>query len=96
MFEKDFSANLHECENKVMVARLALFDRGIQVDTEKHLTLVLCRSKNFFHTGSSYLRFNLVGKKKEPHDRACRNLVVKGLAVQVDKRWVHLDVVPEH
>ena len=79
-----------------MVARLALFDRGIQVDTEKHLTLVLCRSKNFFHTGSSYLRFNLVGKKKEPHDRACRNLVVKGLAVQVDKRWVHLDVVPEH
>ena len=42
----------------------------------------------------SNFKFHLVRKKKEPHDSARRNLVVEGLAVQVNKRWVHLDVIP--
>ena len=36
--------NLHECENKVMVARLTLLDWRVKVDTEEHLALVLCKA----------------------------------------------------
>ena len=31
--------------------------------------------------------------KEEPHDWAGGDLVVEGLAAQVDKFWVHLDVI---
>ena len=91
---RGFHSNLHESENQVVITRLTLFDWGVQIHAEEHLTLVLWTNPSTMSTTCCNFKFHLVRKKKEPHDSARRNLVVEGLAVQVNKRWVHLDVIP--
>ena len=59
---RGFHPNLHESENQVVITRLTLFDWGVQIHAEEHLTLVLWTNPSTMSTTCCNFNFHLVRK----------------------------------